>query len=118
MTIDTIRLIIGQAPNQNENCCYRCRLLAAILALGYDLNGDDLPYPKPTIEVFRKEKGMDTVTQKLDAKLREWPPHVATEVKQRVTEIIELADQDALDVMRSRKIEQEVMDLIDDPKAW
>lgn len=41
------------------------------------------------------------MTQKLDAKLREWAPHVATEVKQRVTEIIEPADQDALDVMRS-----------------
>ena len=34
---------------------------------------------------------MHAVTKKLGAKLREWAPHVAAEVKQRVTEIIEPA---------------------------
>jgi hypothetical protein len=31
-----------------------------------------------------------------------------------VAEIIDLADQDALDIMRSRTVEQEVLDLLDE----
>jgi hypothetical protein len=34
-------------------------------------------------------------------------------VRHRVSEIIELADEGLLDVVRSRTIEQEVLDLID-----
>jgi len=30
-------------------------------------------------------------------------------------EIIEMADQDLLDVMRSRVVEQEVLDMLDEP---
>ncbi len=30
-------------------------------------------------------------------------------------EIIEMADQDVLDVMRSRVVEQEVLDMLDEP---
>jgi hypothetical protein len=33
-------------------------------------------------------------------------------VRQCLVEIIELADQDALDILRSRVVEQEVLDLI------
>ena len=58
---------------------------------------------------------MDALAEQLDAKLREWTPETATEVRQRVTEIIALADQDVLDVMRSRTVEQEVLDLLDAP---
>ena len=56
--------------------------------------------------------------EKLDAKLREWKPNTATEVRQRITEIIDLADQDVLDIMQSRSVEQEVLDLLDEPTTW
>jgi hypothetical protein len=60
---------------------------------------------------------MDILAERLDAKLRQWKPEVAEQVRQRVGEIIELADQNALDVVRSRAIEQEVLDLLDEPAA-
>ena len=58
---------------------------------------------------------MDVLVETLDAKLREWGPNTIAEVRERVTEIIDLADQDALDIMQSRSIEQEVLDLLDEP---
>jgi len=58
---------------------------------------------------------MDALAERLDAKLREWQPETAAQVRQRVREIIELADQDALDLMRSRAVEQDVLDLLDEP---
>jgi len=58
---------------------------------------------------------MDALLEKLDTKLREWKPDTADEVRQRVAEIMELADQDALDLLRSRVVEQEVLDLLDEP---
>jgi hypothetical protein len=58
---------------------------------------------------------MDALAEQLDAKLREWTPETAVQVRQRVTEIMALADQGLLDVMRSRTVEQEVLDLLDAP---
>ena len=58
---------------------------------------------------------MDALAEQLDAKLREWTPEMAAQVRQHVAEISTLADQDVLDVMRSRAIEQEVLDLLDAP---
>jgi len=58
---------------------------------------------------------MDALLEKLDAKLREWKPETAAEVRQRVAEIIVLADQDLLELMRSRAAEQEVLDSLDEP---
>ena len=58
---------------------------------------------------------MDALAERLDAKLREWKPDTAAQVRQQVTEIIELADQDVLDVSRSRVVEQEVLDMLDEP---
>ena len=58
---------------------------------------------------------MDAVVEKLDEKLREWEAATANEVRRRIIEIIELADEDALDLLRSRVAEQEVMDLLDEP---
>ena len=55
--------------------------------------------------------------EKLDAKLKEWKPETAAEVRQSVAEMMALADQDALDLMRSRAIEQEVLDMLDEPKV-
>lgn len=58
---------------------------------------------------------MDALAEKLDSKLRQWKPETAKEVRERVTEIIDVADQDALDLLRSRSVEQEVLDIIDAP---
>ena len=58
---------------------------------------------------------MDALVETLDAKLRQWKPDTAAEVRARVAEVIELADQDALDLMRPRAIEQDVLDLLDEP---
>jgi hypothetical protein len=58
---------------------------------------------------------VDALVEKLDARLREWKPETAAEVRERVTEVMELADQDVLDLMRPRRIEQEVLDLLDEP---
>jgi hypothetical protein len=57
---------------------------------------------------------MDALVEKLDRKLRQWQPDIAERVRQYVEEIIEVADQDALDILRSRVVEQEVLDLLDE----
>jgi hypothetical protein len=60
---------------------------------------------------------VDALVEKLDAKLREWRPETAAQVRQRVAEVIDLADLDVLDLMRSRTAEQEVLDLLDEPTS-
>ena len=60
---------------------------------------------------------MTALAEKLDKKLRQWQPNTVREVEQRVEEIIVSADADTLDVSRSRKIEQEVLDILDEPKT-
>lgn len=57
---------------------------------------------------------MDALVETLNAKLREWKPETAAQVRERVSEIISLADQDVLDLLRSRSVEQEVLDILDD----
>ena len=59
---------------------------------------------------------MDELAERLEAKLRTWNPDTATQIRERVAELIELADQDVLDVMHSRTREQEVLDILDEPK--
>ena len=56
---------------------------------------------------------MDALLEKLDIKLREWRPEIAEDVRRLVSEIIDLADQNALDLLRSRSVEQKVLDLLD-----
>jgi hypothetical protein len=60
---------------------------------------------------------MDALIEKLGIKLRQWQPEVADQVRQRVSEIIEMADQDVIDILRSRTVEQDVLDLIDEPET-
>ena len=57
---------------------------------------------------------MDALAEKLDTKLRLWRPETAAQVRERVIAVIGLADDDVLDVMRSRAREQEVLDLLDE----
>jgi len=58
---------------------------------------------------------MDVLAERLDQKLRQWSSETAEQVRSEVIEIIELADRGLLDLVRSRKVEQEVLDLIDEP---
>ncbi len=44
---------------------------------------------------------MDTLAEKLDARLREWKPETAAEARERIAEVIELADHGVLDIARS-----------------
>ncbi len=57
---------------------------------------------------------MDALIEKLDAKLREWKPETAAQVRQRVAEVIDLADSGVLDLTPSRVVEQEVLDMLDE----
>lgn len=57
---------------------------------------------------------MTAIAQKLDEKLAIWNPQVAHEVEELVADIIENADADALDILRSRVVEQEVLDMLDE----
>ena len=58
---------------------------------------------------------MDVLAESLDKKLREWSSETAEQVRRRILEIIELADQGLFEIVRSRKVEQEVLDLLDEP---
>ena len=57
---------------------------------------------------------MDAIAEKLDTKLRKWKPEISDGVRTLVAEVIDAADNDALDLMRSRAVEQEVLDQLDE----
>ncbi len=57
---------------------------------------------------------MDVMVENLSIKLLEWKPELADRVRQTVLEIIEMADQDGLDILSSRIVEQDVLDLLDE----
>jgi len=57
---------------------------------------------------------VDAIVEKLDAKLNIWTPEISQKVRVLVSQVIDAADNDTLDVMRSRAVEQEVLDQIDD----
>ena len=56
---------------------------------------------------------MEAIAETLEIKLHEWKPETSQKVRALVAEIIELADDDMLDIARSRGVEQEVLDLLD-----
>lgn len=56
---------------------------------------------------------MDAIVEKLDAKLSQWKPEISAEVRSLISEVINAADEGALDLMRSRAVEQEVIDSLD-----
>lgn len=57
---------------------------------------------------------MTAIAEKLDRKLTTWNAEIAQEVEHWVTEIIEIADNDGLDLLRCRHVEQEVLDILDE----
>jgi hypothetical protein len=60
---------------------------------------------------------MTQLAQKLDKKLATWRPEVAAQVEQIVTEVMELADANAVDLLPSRTVVQEVLDTLDENQA-
>ena len=60
---------------------------------------------------------MEVIAETLETKLHEWKPETSQKVRALVAEIIDLADADALDMGRSRVVEQEVLDLLDEPTS-
>jgi hypothetical protein len=66
---------------------------------------------------FVVELPMDALTEKLESKLQQWKPEIADRVRQSILEIIEMADRDVLELLHSRTVEQEVLDLIDEPET-
>ena len=61
--------------------------------------------------------GMSPLVQQLSAKLDQWEPEVSQKVESLVAEIMDLADAGALELLRSRAVEQEVLDLLDEPPS-
>ena len=55
---------------------------------------------------------MSPLAQQLAEKLDQWEPEVSQKVESLVAEIIDLADAGALEILRSRAVEQEVLDLL------
>ena len=62
-------------------------------------------------------EAMESIAENLETKLHEWRPEISEKVRALVAEIIELADDDALDVGRSRRVEQEVLNVLGEPSA-
>ena len=60
---------------------------------------------------------MEAIAETLESKLHEWRPETSQKVRALVAEIIELADDDALEIGRSRAVEQEVLDILDEPSS-
>jgi hypothetical protein len=60
---------------------------------------------------------MTQIAEKLDKKLSTWRPEVAAQVEQIVTDVIELADAQVLDLLPSRTVVQEVLDTLDESQA-
>lgn len=58
---------------------------------------------------------MEAIAKTLEAKLHAWKPETSRKVRALVAEIIELADDGTLDIARSRSVEQEVLDILDEP---
>jgi len=60
---------------------------------------------------------VDALIEKLDARLRAWKPETAAQARERIAELIDLADHDVLDLARSRAAEEQVLNLLDEPPA-
>jgi len=54
------------------------------------------------------------IAEKLNKKLASWTPEVAAQVEQIVTDVIDLADAEGLDLLPSRLVVQEVLDTLDE----
>ena len=49
--------------------------------------------------------------------MSDWKPEISKEVRALVSDVIEAADNDALDLLRPRAVEPEVLDQLDEPTS-
>jgi hypothetical protein len=61
---------------------------------------------------------VDSIAEKLDTKLNTWKPEISRKVRAVIADVIDAADNDALDLLRSRAVEQEVLDQLDESPPW
>jgi hypothetical protein len=57
---------------------------------------------------------MTQLAEQLDKKLATWNPEVAAQVQQMVSDIIAMADANALDLLPARGVVQKVLDTLDE----
>lgn len=57
---------------------------------------------------------MTQLAEQLDKKLATWNPEVAAQVEQLVSDVIAMADANALDLLPSRTVVQKVLDALDE----
>ena len=115
---------MSRAP-LSENASGRCRICRAHESASDGVLYSPLRYSSIRSDVvegqwrYTGSEGrrtiVDALAEKLNARLREWKPETAAEARERIAEVIELADHDILDIARSRAAEQEVLDLLDEP---
>jgi hypothetical protein len=60
---------------------------------------------------------VDAIAEKLNTKLSKWKPEISREVRAVVADVIDAADNDALGLLRSRAVEQEVLEQLDEPTS-
>jgi len=60
---------------------------------------------------------VDAIAEKLNTKLSKWKPEISREVRAVVADLIDAADNDALGRLRSRAVEQEVLEQLDEPTS-
>ena len=60
---------------------------------------------------------MDAIAEKLNTKLSKWKPEISREVRAVFADVIDAADNDALGLLRSRAVEQEVLEQLDEPTS-
>jgi len=64
-------------------------------------------------KIWHKMVAVDAVAEKLGT----WKPEISRKVRAVVSDVIEAADADGLDVLRSRAVEQEVLEQLDEPTS-
>lgn len=57
---------------------------------------------------------MTQLAQQLDKKLATWNPEIVAQVEQLVSEVMAMADANALDLLPSRTVVQKVLDTLDE----
>jgi len=62
----------------------------------------------------KTEVAVTGIAEILDERLKQWEPDKVAFVESLISEIISLADQDCLDLLRSRAVEEEVLGILDE----
>ena len=111
----TERLVVWTLLDTGLRVSELCDLTQGLLTKGYLRRRIASQAGPPRDSSSERSSLVDALLEKLNPKLREWGPEIAEQVRRQIAEMIDLADRDLLDLVRSRSVEQEVVDLIDEP---